>query len=67
MDRLIMTQELHSLNETELRALLHEVSQQLARSNQGSHERRNALASYENIVRTLNMHRARQFKPTMSP
>jgi len=67
MDRLIMTQELHSLNETELRALLQEVSQQITRSNTGSHERRNALASYENIMRTLNMRRAKQFKPTMSP
>jgi len=67
MDRLIMAQELHSLNETELRALLHEVSQQLALSNPGSPERRNALASYENIVRTLNMRRAKQFKPTMFP
>ncbi len=67
MDRLIMAQELHKLSETELMALLAEINRHIASSNPGTPERRNALASYENVQRTLNMRRIRRFTPTVSP
>ena len=47
--KLITRFELAAKSETELYTLLREVFNELARSKVGSHERRNALASIENI------------------
>ncbi|WP_139218582.1 hypothetical protein [Nitrosomonas aestuarii] len=47
--KLITRFELAAKSETELRGLLRESFNELARSELGSHERRNALASIENI------------------
>ena len=47
--KLITRFELAAKSETELYALLREAFNELVRSESGSHERRNALASIENI------------------
>jgi len=47
--KLISNYELHQLGESELSALFRAVSEGLVRSERGSPERRNALASLENI------------------
>lgn len=52
--KLITRFELATKSETELYALLREVFNELARSESGSHERRNALASIENIQNELS-------------
>ncbi|MCF6198535.1 MAG: hypothetical protein L3J67_03910 [Hyphomicrobiaceae bacterium] len=67
MDRLIVTQELNSLSETQLMALLVKIDRQIACSHPDTPERRNALASYENVQRALNMRRIKRFTPTVSP
>lgn len=51
--RLITTSELAALNEMQLRILFRQISEDLARSETGSAERRNALASLENISRAI--------------
>jgi hypothetical protein len=51
--KLITKFELAAKRKTELYALLREVFNELARSEPGSHERRNALASLENIEREI--------------
>lgn len=51
--KLITRFELAAKSENELYALLREVSNELVRSETGSHERRNALASIENIYTEL--------------
>ena len=53
MTILITASELVGLNKTELQVKLHHVWQDLARSEQGSEERVQALASLENIERAL--------------
>lgn len=58
MSRLILGQELKHLREGELLALFNAVSFELNRSNPDTPERRNALASLENIQRELNQRRA---------
>lgn len=52
--KLITRFELAAKRETELYALLREVFNELARSEPDSHERRNALASIENIQREIS-------------
>jgi hypothetical protein len=47
--KLVTRFELAAKNENELRGLLREAFNQLAKSEFGSHERRNVLASIENI------------------
>ncbi len=47
--RLITRFELAAKNENELRGLLREAFNELAKSDTDSHQRRNALASLENI------------------
>ncbi len=47
--RLISTLELHQHSESELSELFRTVSKHLIRTDRGSPERRNALASLENI------------------
>jgi hypothetical protein len=47
--KLIPSHELHQRSESELSALFRRVSEELVRSRRGSPERRNALASLENI------------------
>lgn len=49
--RLISAIELYSRSENELSALFHKVTNSLVRTEQGTPERRNALASLENISR----------------
>ncbi len=51
--KLIIRFELATKNESELNALLREVFNELAKSKEHSHERRNALASIENIQREI--------------
>jgi hypothetical protein len=51
--RLITANELATMNETQLRVLFRQVSEYLNRSAAGSAERRNALATLENITRAL--------------
>jgi hypothetical protein len=59
--RLISNYELHHRNESELSAMFRQVSQGLVRTNRGSSERRNALATLENISRV------RAHKLTLQP
>ncbi len=49
--KLIANHELQQRSESELAMLFHAVSRDLVRSVRGSPERRNALASLENIAR----------------
>lgn len=51
--KLIMKFELAAKNENELHGLLREAFNELARSDPDSHQRRNALASIENIQNEL--------------
>jgi hypothetical protein len=50
--KLISNHELQQRSESELSILFRKVSEGLARTSRGSPERRNALASLENISRT---------------
>ena len=56
--KLICNHELHKRTESELSALFCTVSKGLVRTKRGSPERRNALASLENIsrARAVRMH-----------
>lgn len=63
MSGIITTSELENRNKQELSALFCKVSQQVAKSEPGSPERRNALASLENINRMLNAPRIQYPKP----
>lgn len=56
--KLITRFELAARNENELYGLLRDAFNELAKSAPGSHQRRNALASIENIQREINI---RQF------
>jgi hypothetical protein len=47
--KLISNHELHERSESELSALFRTVSEELVRTRRGSPERRNALASLDNI------------------
>jgi len=51
--KLLTRFELVAKNENELHILLRESFNELAKSNANTHERRNALASIENIQREL--------------
>lgn len=51
MTKLITNYELEKQSDSELSALFRAVSQGLVRTKRGSPERRNALASLENIIR----------------
>lgn len=53
--KLISTHELHERSESELSALFCLVSKGLIRTQKGSPERRNALASLENISRARSL------------
>ncbi|QYZ64699.1 MAG: hypothetical protein OI74_12485 [Gammaproteobacteria bacterium (ex Lamellibrachia satsuma)] len=61
MRKVITPSELHTKNENELSALFRKVSQDLTGTKAGSAERRNALASLENIQR------ARACRQTLRP
>jgi len=54
---LITRFELAAKNERELYAILREAFNELAKSNSNTHQRRNALASIENIHRELSAKR----------
>jgi hypothetical protein len=53
--KLITKFELAAKNKTELHGLLREMFNELAKSNPNTHQRRNALASIENIQVELTM------------
>lgn len=53
MSRIITTAELEDRTTEELKTAFHKAQQDLAKSEPGSPERRNALASLENISRTM--------------
>ena len=53
MCRIITASELNNKTSNELSALFYKVSQAVAKSEPGSPERRNALASLENISRAM--------------
>jgi len=63
MSSLITAWELQNRTEKELCALFRKVSQEAAQSEPGSPERRNAIASLENINRALNTLRTQYPKP----
>lgn len=63
MRKVITPSELHTRSETELSALFQSVSRELTGTEPGSVERRNTLASLENIQRTLAARRSRRPKP----
>ncbi len=63
MCRLITAFELQTRSTDELSALFRKVPQQLARSEPGTAERRNAVASLENINRALTARYAKRFMP----
>lgn len=67
MDRLITAQELTNLDEAALFSLLDEFNRVIALSQRGSPQRRNALASYENIQRELNRRLSRPRPPIAPP
>lgn len=55
MNRLLTIAELQNRTESELCALFRQTSQALVRTSTGTPERRNNLASIENITRALAM------------
>ncbi len=63
MTTLITTNELGRLSLKQLQGLYRKVFQELIQSKPGSPERRNALASLENIQRELNLRFASQWNP----
>lgn len=63
MRKVITQSELHSRSESELSALFRKVSQELTGTTPGSTERRNTLASLENIQRALATRRSMHPKP----
>lgn len=67
MDRLIMAQELKTHSIAELFTLLASISRQLACTEPGTYQRRNALASYENVQREVIRRLARHLQPVASP
>lgn len=67
MSRLILGQELKALSEGALHALFNAVSLELNRSKPDTPERRDALASLENIQREINHRRANAWRRAASP
>ncbi len=63
MKKVITTMELQQQTGSELSALFRKVSQDLVQSEPGSPERRNTLASLENINRAINTRQTLQLKP----
>jgi len=61
--KLVSRFELAAKSENELRGLLREAFNELAKSELGSHERRNALASIENIQNEITEKHSRSFPP----
>ena len=67
MSRLILAQELKTHSIAELFSLLATIDNDLATSDPGTPERRNAIASFENVQREINRRRARHLRPVPSP
>ncbi len=63
MCKIITSYDLDHRSDNELCALFQKVSQDLTKSEPGTYQRRNALASIENISRELNRRRAYRLKP----
>ena len=53
--KLVTRFELAKMNENELRALLRHAFNELAKSDRDTHQRRNALASIENVQNELSL------------
>lgn len=66
MNRMIMAQQLYSHSETQLFALLDAIDLWLATTEPGTSERRNAIASHENVQREINRRRTRHLQPVAS-
>lgn len=58
MSKVFTMAALQSRSESELRTIFRKAHDDLARSAPGSAERRNALATIENVTRVLNQRRA---------
>ncbi len=67
MEHLIVMHELEGLSEQELLALYRKVYNIVVASERNSPDRRNALASLENIIRALNNLRARKYDFSHDP
>lgn len=67
MSRIILPIDLQGRSLSELWSLHAEADRALTRSAAGSAERRDALASLENIRRAIAAHKALLMKPTPSP
>lgn len=63
MNRIIVASELQNRSLEELKVAFHKAQQDLARSAAGSAERRNALASLENIGRAIDSRQTLRPKP----
>jgi hypothetical protein len=63
MSRIITPSELQRLGPQELRSLFHKVSQELAQTQPGTQERRETLASLDNIQRAIAQPPAPRPKP----
>ncbi|MFQ5715863.1 MAG: hypothetical protein ACE5GQ_02050 [Nitrospinales bacterium] len=63
MIKLITRHELAKLNLAQLHQLYQILQKALAQTSPGTPERRNCLASLENIQREMNQRRTRQWKP----
>lgn len=67
MSRLITRFELAALGDAELHALYRDLFNALARSNRETPERRNALASLENLESEITARRYRRRQPSAGP
>ncbi|PIR00605.1 MAG: hypothetical protein COV66_05470 [Nitrospinae bacterium CG11_big_fil_rev_8_21_14_0_20_45_15] len=63
MTKLITNRELAGLTLRELQGLFRRIFNELAQSDPGTPQRRNSLASLENIQREINRRYARQWNP----
>lgn len=63
MCTIITASELQHRTDQELSVLFRQVSEDIARSEPGSAAQRNAIASKENIARTMTVRRSLRFKP----
>lgn len=65
--KLISNYELQKRSDSELAAIFRAVSQALVKTGRGSHERRNALASLENISRAQVLRTAKPAAKARGP
>ena len=63
MTKLITTNELAKLNDSELNELFRAIFNELVQSEPDTAQRRNSLASLENLRREINQRHSNQYKP----